>query len=474
MEFKLWPIGSAAIFVCLTLAPIAKADMVILPDPQYFESFSIGVPFRNSTSYQFTGRSLGSFVAPCFPEPGLVCGQVDLRTTPDASVSASVSAYAGQLNSVEAEVAYYYKIVTPGFIPSSIPGDILIPLVVSGFASFTSSLGPNTSIGGQLQNFVGITVAGQGAHGGTVAVSGGSNATVGPNSFLLNVNAFAYVQNAISLKAFGTVFNNGDATPGTVTEFVDPVISFAPGFDSTGYAIEVSPGVANGVAAAGVPEPGTRPLAALALAVIGLLRRPLRIAVAKRMRTRLCRIFLAGGVLAVSGSAIAEPLTWDLTNIVFGDGTTVAGSFVFDADTSTFSALNMTTSGGVSVPATNSWVFNTNDPGGERNSSGFTGFPVVDALSADESAAKGIFLFSSLGPLLTDAGGTITLNHLAAGNCGDAKCQTLALIIGAGGASGTGQFTSAAASAPEPSMLILSGSALFLAALRRRFKRASW
>jgi len=36
---------------------------------------------------------------------------------------------------------------------------------------------------------------------------------------------------------------------------VDPVISFAPGFDSTGYSIALSPGVGN--EASTVPEPAT-------------------------------------------------------------------------------------------------------------------------------------------------------------------------------------------------------------------------
>ena len=40
----------------------------------------------------------------------------------------------------------------------------------------------------------------------------------------------------------------------TASLLVDPIIGFAPGFDSTGYSIVVSPGVGNG-AAADAPEP---------------------------------------------------------------------------------------------------------------------------------------------------------------------------------------------------------------------------
>ena len=56
-------------------------------------------------------------------------------------------------------------------------------------------------------------------------------------------------------------FVQGNVT--TVTAFADPVIHFADGFDSTGYSIQVSPGIGNG--AASVPEPGT-----LALLVVSL------------------------------------------------------------------------------------------------------------------------------------------------------------------------------------------------------------
>jgi hypothetical protein len=259
-----------------------KADQIVLPDPEYYESLTIGNPFSNSNSYTFQGFTLGNFQAPCSSAPGApICGQISLTTTPDASVTASISAYAGQLSSVIAEVAYYYEIIVPGApAQSNTPGTTLIPLVVSGYASFTSSLGPNTTIGGTLQNSVGIVVAGQGPNGGTVANRAGSSPSAGPSPFLVYANAYAYTPNAISLQAFGTVYNNGDATPGTVSLFVDPVVSFAPGFDSTGYSIVVSSGVANGPDSTGAPEPTSFTLAGFALA--GLVLRYRRIGCAGR------------------------------------------------------------------------------------------------------------------------------------------------------------------------------------------------
>jgi hypothetical protein len=187
------------------------------------------------------------------------------------------------------------------------------------------------------------------------------------------------------------------------------------------------------------------------------------------VRLRLGLFIVA--LLAFGGVLSAGPLTWQFTNIVFDDGTLVTGSFVFDADTTTFSGLNMTTSGGISVPATNSWVFNINNPIAEQNAGGITGFEAVDALSGDETGAHLISLFSTLGPLMTDAGGTITLNFFVAGTCLDATCANYN-SDDRHSVSGQGEFTSET-STPEPSTLILGGSALILAGLRRKlFARA--
>ncbi len=175
---------------------------------------------------------------------------------------------------------------------------------------------------------------------------------------------------------------------------------------------------------------------------------------------------LSIGALFVFGSVLsAGPITWNFSNIVYGDGTTVTGSFVFDADTNTFSGLQATTSGGTSVPATSSWVFNTNGVLPTLNAGGQTGFNAVDVLSADETGAHDISLFSDLGPILTNAGGTITLDLFETGTCANAICFAVNPPISS---TGSGQF-SAAAAVPEPSTLIFSGSALILAVFRRRF-----
>src|SRR5580700_1064178 len=110
MRSEALSIAGAAMLASWLAAPAARADTIVLPDPEYFESITIGNPNSNSNFYQFQGGALGSFQAPCSAAVGSpVCALIALTSTPDASVSASVSAYAGQTNSIEAEVAYYYE-----------------------------------------------------------------------------------------------------------------------------------------------------------------------------------------------------------------------------------------------------------------------------------------------------------------------------------------------------------------------------
>jgi hypothetical protein len=61
---------------------------------------------------------------------------------------------------------------------------------------------------------------------------------------------------------------------GSVSGYIDPVISFAPGFDSTGYTIVLTSGVGNSPVAS-TPEPGTFVSLAGAGTALLLLRRKL-------------------------------------------------------------------------------------------------------------------------------------------------------------------------------------------------------
>jgi len=58
--------------------------------------------------------------------------------------------------------------------------------------------------------------------------------------------------------------------------------------------------------------------------------------------------FLAALCLAaaIPSAAMAAPVKWTLSDITFDDGGTASGSFVYDANTNTYSAISVTTTGG--------------------------------------------------------------------------------------------------------------------------------
>ena len=155
--------------------------------------------------------------------------------------------------------------------------------------------------------------------------------------------------------------------------------------------------------------------------------------------------FTVGGVLPVS----ATPLTWNI-NVSLEDGTSATGSFVFDAATTNFSNLSLTTSGGTIVPSINTWVFNTVSPLGEQNAGIFTGFQAVDSAGTNLVGAHAIDLFGVGIGLMTDAAGTLNLNHLDGGTCKTADCAFIDFQFPIA-FSGTGTFTAnAVTDVPEP------------------------
>ena len=75
----------------------------------------------------------------------------------------------------------------------------------------------------------------------------------------LTLNTLSGADNRVNLTVTA---NNQESFGANFDALVDPVISFAPGFDSTGYSIELSPGLGNSV-----PEPTAAQLLASAAAV---------------------------------------------------------------------------------------------------------------------------------------------------------------------------------------------------------------
>lgn len=69
------------------------------------------------------------------------------------------------------------------------------------------------------------------------------------------------------------------------------------------------------------------------------------------MKTWIWAVGLALGLSLTAASAFAAPVTWTVAG-VYEDGGTVSGTFTYDVDTNTYSAINIVTAGGALPPST--------------------------------------------------------------------------------------------------------------------------
>lgn len=63
-------------------------------------------------------------------------------------------------------------------------------------------------------------------------------------------------------------------------------------------------------------------------------------------RTTGKRLFAGLAIFLLAAIAHATPVNWKLNGVLFSDGGTANGTFVYDADTNQFSAINITTTTG--------------------------------------------------------------------------------------------------------------------------------
>lgn len=133
------------------------------------------------------------------------------------------------------------------------------------------------------------------------------------------------------------------------------------------------------------------------------------------MRLRTGKILVVLAASAVSLSVWATPLTWSLSGVTFDDGARASGSFVYDATTNQFSAVNVTTTSGALVSgATFTFVSNGFPP-----SPG--GVLVVTTGAANETGLPAFAMFFT--PGLSNAGGVASLINSQQATCGDATCS---------------------------------------------------
>ena len=174
------------------------------------------------------------------------------------------------------------------------------------------------------------------------------------------------------------------------------------------------------------------------------------------MRLSLLKILLGLGVCSVFASA--APVVWTLSGVTFSDGGTASGSFIFDADTNTYSSINVTTTSG-SVRSGATYLF--------QNGGGAGALGMVTASGNLTGTPDLALSFSSS---LTNAGGSRTLAGFEA-TCQVAACSSQVAPLRNVTA---GSIQSAPAPVPLPPTVILTLAGVGLMGLnqaRRKFAR---
>ena len=156
------------------------------------------------------------------------------------------------------------------------------------------------------------------------------------------------------------------------------------------------------------------------------------------------------GLVVCASPAYATPIHWTMQSVLLTDGTFVTGSFIFDADTTSFSAVSLTTAPGVLAGATYTTGELTPIPFGINAS----GLELVDNFVPGNNAGKTILNIDFLAPL-TNAGGVVAVQTgfpSFEGRCSSGDCSSGLIDRTVVSGVVTGQAV------PEPATILLFGT----------------
>jgi hypothetical protein len=163
-----------------------------------------------------------------------------------------------------------------------------------------------------------------------------------------------------------------------------------------------------------------------------------------------------GASLFLAPQSHAAPLTWHLQGAIFGDGGTATGSFVYDAATDAYSAINIVTTVGTALPGATFTVLSTGTP------------RVFGAFETAGTPPGSRFLQLQFVSSLTDAGGSV--NILIGASSAEGTCSLVNTCVPTFPARffSAGLVTTNANAVPEPATVALVPAALLALAITRR------
>jgi len=141
------------------------------------------------------------------------------------------------------------------------------------------------------------------------------------------------------------------------------------------------------------------------------------------MRTSI--LVMVTAVLAWAASdALAIPVLWTFSGATYNDGATLTGSFIYDADTNTYSAISVTASGGSTPTLNGAYDFVCTSPCATASPSA-TGAPFLTVSPSSNLTGLpvgGLQVTSAM----TDGGGTRTLvtGIKFDATCSNSTCST--------------------------------------------------